>query len=308
MHKSIIADSSLFFVTFIWGTTFVLVQNAINTLNPLAFNGIRFLMAAILLSLWLIFFEKKQLSQLNKQAILAGVFIGFWLFLGYATQTIGLLYTTSSKAGFITGLSVVLVPLFSMFFLKQALSRNALWGVIIATAGLFLLTAADFSPLNTGDVFVFFCAISFALHIVFTGKFTANYPTLLLTVIQIATVGFLSSITSFLVEDWGNTFRWELLLSQNVYLALLITSLFATAFAFLAQTKFQKYTTTTRVALIFAMEPVFAAATGYVWANERLTIGALIGCLFIFAGMIFAELPGSKFSFSKKQFKNNSLS
>ncbi len=308
MHKSLIAEGSLLVVTFIWGITFVLVQNAISTLEPLAFNGVRFLLAAILLALWLIFFEKKQLTQLNKQAILTGVFIGFWLFLGYATQTIGLLYTTSSKAGFITGLSVVLVPLFSMVLLKQSLNRNAIMGVVIAAVGLFLLTATDFSPLNIGDVFVFFCAISFALHIVFIGKFAANYPTLLLTVIQIATVGFLSSITSFLFEDWRNTFRWELLLSKNVYLALLITSLFATAFAFLAQTQFQKYTTTTRVALIFAMEPVFAAITGYVWANERLTTGALIGCLFIFAGMLFAELPSLKFSLSKKQFKNNSLS
>ncbi|XJZ25910.1 DMT family transporter [Bacillota bacterium Lsc_1132] len=303
MQKSIIADSSLLFVTFIWGITFVLVQNAISSLEPLAFNGIRFFLAAILLALWLVIFEKNQLKLLNKNSVLAGVFMGFWLFLGYATQTIGLVYTTSSKAGFITGLSVVLVPLFSMILLKHSLSRNAILGVGIATAGLFLLTATDFSSLNIGDVFVFICAISFAFHIIFTGKFAASYPTLLLTVIQITTVAFLSTLSSFLFEDWEKTFQFELLLSMDVYIALLITSLFATALAFLIQTKFQKYTTTTRVALIFAMEPVFAALTGFFWTGDRLTISALAGCLFIFAGMIFAELPASKFSFRKNQIK-----
>lgn len=306
MQKPLIADSSLLLVTFVWGITFVLVQNAINSLEPLAFNGIRFLVAAGLLGLWLLTFEKKQLKQISKKVILSGVFMGFWLFLGYATQTIGLLYTTSSKAGFITGLSVVLVPLFSMVLLKHSLSRNSILGVLVAAVGLFLLTASDFSSLNIGDLFVFACAISFALHIIFTGKYTASYPTLLLTVVQISTVAFLSLLSSFLFEDWKNTFRPEVLFSTNVYIALLITSLFATALAFLIQTNFQKYTTTTRVALIFAMEPVFAAVTGYVWADERLTFGALFGCLFIFTGMIFAELPAGKLIFAKKQ-GNDSL-
>lgn len=303
MQKPLIADSSLLFVTFIWGITFVLVQNAIGSLEPLAFNGIRFLMAALLLGLWLLIFERKQLQQLNKEVFKNGIFIGFWLFLGYATQTIGLLYTTSSKAGFITGLSVVLVPLFSMFLLKHSLSRNAILGVIIATVGLFLLTVSDFSALNIGDAFVFLCAVSFALHIIFTGKYTTKYPSLLLTVIQISTVSVLSTLTSFIFEDWRKTFRFEIIFSPNVFIALLITSIFATALAFLIQTNFQKYTTTTRVALIFAMEPVFAAITGYVWADERLTYSALFGCLFIFAGMIFAELPTDKFALLENSIK-----
>lgn len=303
MKTSVIADSSLLFVTFIWGITFVLVQNAIDSLEPLAFNAIRFFTAALLLGIWLIVFERKQLNQINKKVIQAGVFMGFWLFLGYATQTIGLLFTTSSKAGFITGLSVVLVPLFSMILFKLSISRNAIIGVAIATVGLFLLTATDLSALNMGDLFVFFCAISFALHIIFTGKFTAHYSTLLLTVIQLTTVSFLSILASFFFEDWRNTISVKVLLSKDVYMALLVTSLFATAFAFLIQTKFQKFTTTTRVALIFAMEPVFAAITGYVWADERLTYGALFGCLLIFAGMVFAELPTEKNIFAKSPIK-----
>lgn len=300
MKKPIFADISLLFVTFIWGTTFVLVQNAIGMLEPFSFNGIRFLAAAVMLLLWLFIFERKQLVFFNIKMLASGVFIGFWLFLGYATQTIGLLYTTTSKAGFITGLSVIFVPLFSMFLLKQFPSKNAVVGVSIATIGLFLLTMTDVTSLNTGDGFVFICAISFALHIIFTGKFSSKYPSLLLTVIQISTVAALSILSSMFLEDWRKSFDLEILLSQDVIVALIITSLFATALAFLVQTNFQKYTTATRVALIFAMEPVFAAIAGYYWADERLSYSALIGCLLIFAGMVFAELPANKFPLLRK--------
>lgn len=300
MKKPIVADVSLLFVTLIWGTTFVLVQNAIELLEPFSFNGIRFMAAALLLLLWLLIFERKQLKFLNLRLLLSGVFIGFWLFLGYVTQTIGLLYTTTSKAGFITGLSVVFVPLFSMFLLKQFPGRNAVFGVLTATVGLFLLTMTDVSSLNIGDGFVFICAISFALQIIFTGTFSYKYPTLLLTVIQISTVAVLSIFSAFLFEDWQNSLQPSVLLSKDVMAALIITSLFATALAFLLQTNFQKYTTATRVALIFAMEPVFAAITGYYAADERLSYSALVGCLLIFAGMIFAELPARKFPALRK--------
>ncbi|GHH98255.1 DMT family transporter [Neobacillus kokaensis] len=300
MKKPIIADISLLFVTFIWGMTFVLVQNAIDFLEPFAFNGIRFLLAAILLFLCLLIFEKSQLKQLNFKVAASGFFIGFWLFLGYVTQTIGLLYTTTSKAGFITGLSVVLVPLFSMFILKQFPTRNAVLGVLIATFGLFLLTMTDVTAMNIGDGFVFICAISFALHIILTGKFSHQYPTLLLTVIQISTVAILSMVSSFIFEDWKQSFREDVLLSQDVIIALMITSIFATAIAFFIQTNFQKYTSATRVALIFAMEPVFAAIAGYYWVGERLTYSALLGCSLIFMGMIFAELPVKKIPMLRK--------
>ncbi len=300
MKKPIIADFSLLIVTLIWGMTFVIVQNAINFLEPLAFNGIRFLLAAVLLLLWLLIFENEQRKQVNFKLIIHGTFIGFWLFLGYITQTIGLLYTTSSKAGFITGLSVILVPLFSMLLLKQFPGRNAIFGVLIATIGLFLLTMTDVTALNIGDGFVFICAISFALHIIFTGKFSSKYPTLLLTFIQISTVALLSIVSSFLFEDWQKTFQKEILFSQDVIIALIVTSIFATAFAFFIQTNFQKYTSATRVALIFAMEPVFAAVTGYFWAGDRLSYSALFGCILIFMGMILAELPAAKLMLFKK--------
>lgn len=301
--KSSFADLSLLFVALIWGATFVLVQNAISFLEPQSFNAVRFTLAAILLGFWLMFFDKDQLKKLDKKLLLSGIMLGFWLFIGYAFQTLGLLYTTSSKAGFITGLSVVLVPLLMLGILKQRPSLNSIAGVSAATAGLYLLTMSDVSSLNIGDGFVLICAAGFALHIVFTGKFSSSYPTLLLTMIQIATVGTLSAISAVLFEDWKRAFNPEVIFSADVLIALLVTSVLATAMAFFIQTNFQKHTTATRVALIFAMEPVFAAITAYFWAGERLTYSALIGCTLIFAGMVFAELPSGNFeSFIRKIF------
>lgn len=301
MQKHLMADISLLLVTFIWGATFVLVQNAISFLPPLTFNAVRFLAAALMLAAWLFLFARDQLKHLNRKLILSGILMGIWLFSGYALQTFGLLYTTSSKAGFITGLSVVLVPLFSLLILKQKPAINAVAGAAVATAGLFLLTAGDQMSLNKGDILVFFCAISFAMHIIFTGKFASSYPALLLTITQITTVAVLCSLTGVLFEkNWKAVLDLDLLLSFDVITALLVTSVLATAFAFIVQTKFQAFTTPARVALIFAMEPVFAAATAYFLADERLTAFAVVGCVLIFAGMVLAELPAKKWIFGRR--------
>ncbi|MFD5848716.1 DMT family transporter [Cytobacillus pseudoceanisediminis] len=295
MNRSVIfADVSLLLVAFVWGTTFVLVQNAIAFLEPFSFNGVRFFMAAFLLGGWLVIFEREQLKKINKKLLISGIIMGLFLFIGYAFQTIGLLHTTSSKAGFITGLSVVMVPVFSFMLLKIKPGFNAIIGVSIATAGLYLLTMTDKVSLNIGDAYVLICAVGFALHIIFTGKYSSKYPALLLTVIQVCTVALLSGIFAFFTENWQQAFETGVLFKTNVVTALIVTSLFATALAFFAQTAFQRFTTPTRVALIFAMEPVFAAAAGFMWANERLSFSALTGCLLIFAGMVFAEIPAKK--------------
>ncbi len=285
------ADLSLLFVALIWGSTFVIVQNAIGFLEPLIFNGIRFFLAALFLFIWLLTFKPSQLKQINIHCLKSGIILGICLFIGYAFQTIGLVYTTSSKAGFITGLSVVLVPLFMYLFLKQALLITHIIGVIIATIGLYLLTISNTFSFNIGDFYVLICAIGFALQIILTGKYSKEHPTLLLTIIQLLTVSILGIIGSFLFETPSANFKMTIIFQEEVIIALLITSVLATAVAFLIQTSLQKYTNSTRVALIFATEPVFAAITAYLFNNEQLTASATIGCTLILLGMIFSELP-----------------
>ncbi|MFT9849827.1 DMT family transporter [Aneurinibacillus sp. REN35] len=290
MKKSMIADGILLLVALVWGATFVIVQNAIATLPPLTFNGIRFFLASVFLFLFLLLFYRVQLKQLNGKLILSGIILGVWLFSGYAFQTIGLLYTSSSKAGFITGLSVVLVPVFALFLLKQRPKIPAVIGITLATVGLYLLTLGDALNVNQGDLLVFMGAVSFAFQIIFTGRYAPHFPSLALAFVQILTVAVLSGGSAFFFEDWRTTLTWEALTTPIIYWALLVTAIPATALAFLAQTECQRFTTATRVALIFAMEPVFAAVTAYLFNEEVLGGRALVGCLFIFIGMILAEL------------------
>jgi len=288
------ANILLLAVALIWGSTFVLVQNAILFLEPLQFNGIRFFIAFLFLLIFLLLFHRHLLKELKTSTVVAGAVLGFCLFIGYAFQTIGLLYTTSSKAGFITGLSVVLVPLFLFLFFKQKLSVNSTIGIAFATAGLYAITVGSTMSLNAGDGFVLICAVGFAMQIVLTSTYSSKHSALLLTIMQIFTVSVLSFIGSFLFEEWNGLTVFSLV-QADVLLALVVTSIFATALAFVIQTSLQKYTSAATVALIFSTEPVFAAVTAYFFAGERLTVSAFVGCLLILFGMIATELPQQKF-------------
>jgi drug/metabolite transporter (DMT)-like permease len=301
--KILLADLSLLFVAFIWGTTFVLVQNAIDTLPPLAFNALRFSIAAVCLSIWYITIQKKkhQALKISLPLMISGFILGSLLFAGYAFQTIGLLYTTTSKAAFITGLSVVLVPIFSLLLFKQKPQLFPVIGMMLALIGLYLLTMINTFGIAIGDLLVLGCAIAFAFHIIYTGFYAKKHAALQLTVVQIATVALLSIIGSFFFENMNSVFTIEVLFNRDVIIAILITSLLATALAFFIQTTTQQYTTPTKVGIIFAMEPVFAALTAFAFTNESLGYAALIGCFLIFIGMILAELPAIKLYKKSKQ-------
>ncbi len=291
MKKSLIADVTLFLVAFVWGATFVVVQNAIAFLPPNTFNAVRFTLAAAFLLAVLGLFSRVQRRAFTPKLLGAGGFVGLWLFGGYALQTVGLMYTTPSKAAFITGLCVVLVPVFSFALLREKLKWPAVTGVLLAVAGLYLLTVGESLALSMGDLLVFGCALCFALQIVLTGKYAPHFPALPLAIVQLATVAFLSALYAACFENWRLAFDTATLLQPQVAWGLFITAIFATALAFLAQTAFQRQTTATRVALIFSLEPVFAALTAYVWIGDILTGRQVLGCVLIFTGMILAELP-----------------
>ncbi len=281
------ADFFLLIVAFIWGSTFVLVQNAIQDLPPFSFNTIRFFLASLTM-LFVMKFVRRPISiTWSKKTVMYGVLLGGMLHLGYTTQTIALLYSTSSKVGFITGLNVVFVPIISFLFMKQRPERYTVLGIMIAVIGLYFLTLADSFTVGQGDFLAFICAICFAAHIVFTGKYAPFHSIFVLTIVQLLTV----SILSFVSALWTESIDYIILTKSSVWIALVITAIFATALAFFLQTHFQKQTKPTHVALIFATEPVFAAIFGMLVNHEVLTGKAVTGCVLIFIGIILAELP-----------------
>ncbi|MCL5056585.1 MAG: DMT family transporter [Actinobacteria bacterium] len=279
-HK---ANLSLLAVAFIWGITFVVVKDALDYIGPYYFLSIRFAVAFLfLLAVYL-----RRMAGISVKELGAGVFIGLFLFGGYAFQTVGLQYTGAANAGFITGLSVILVPLYAVFSSRRLPSAFLCAGVLCSVTGLALLSLNDSLALNYGDLLVFFCAVCFAGHILLVGKYTARYSSIRLTVIQIGTVSAISLLTGMSVETMPGT------ITGPVWTALLITAIPATSLAFLIQNRVQKYTSATNTAIIFTMEPVFAGLGAFLLAGEVLSYRQLAGCILILAGMLAAELKGS---------------
>lgn len=292
MKRSRMADFSLLLVAMMWGCTFLIVQNAVKVLPPLAFNSIRFTGAALLLALITFIFYRKEWKQLSFRMVRDSLLLGLFLFMGYGFQTMGLLYTTTSNTGFITGLSVVLVPFLSLALLKHAISRYTWFSAALAAVGLYLLTFTGSAlSLNKGDALILLCAIAFALQVAYTGVYAPHYPALPLATLQLAFVGLFSIVASLIFEGVAPlAHSAELIKDPDVLWALLISIGPTSAFAFWIQTACQKYTTPSRVAIIYATEPVFAVLTGLAFGGETLGMSALLGCGCILGAMLMAEL------------------
>ncbi|WP_310550889.1 DMT family transporter [Paenibacillus glufosinatiresistens] len=295
MNRSRWADLGLLLVAMMWGCTFLMVQAAVRVLPPLAFNSIRFLGAALLLALITALLYREQWRSVTPRMALHALLLGGTLFLGYAFQTVGLLYTTTSNTGFITGLSVVLVPFLSLLLARTKVSRYTWISAALAAAGLYLIAFAGSAfSLNKGDGLVLLGAVSFALQIVLTGFYAPRHPALPLAILQMAVVGLLSLAASLLHDGpaaFGGAGEWAR--RPEVLIALLVSIGPTSAFAFWIQTACQRYTTPARVAIIYSTEPVFAAITGVLFGGETLGPAGILGCACILAGMLLAELgPG----------------
>lgn len=280
LRKLLLADGSLIGVAAVWGLTFVTVKNAIQLLPPFSFNFYRFSLAALVMLL----FALPTWKNLNKGTVKAGLLLGLFLFAGYSFQTLGLVYTSASNAGFITGLSVVFVPLIATLLSKQFPGTGVIAGVICATIGLALLSMGDLRSFNLGDILVLFCAVSFALHIIYVGRFSRHHSTVWLVTWQIAAVAILSGLSSFYFEPGLNQFVPE------AWSALIITALLATCLAFFTQNYMQRFTSPSHTAIIFTTEPVFAAIFAVWLLQETLLPNAYWGGALILLGMLLAEL------------------
>jgi drug/metabolite transporter (DMT)-like permease len=279
-YRALRADAALLGVSCIWGFTFVTVKLAVEALPPFNFLAVRFWVAlAVMVALCY-----RRVRDSLPQALGPGLLIGLFLFGGYAFQTFGLRLTTASKAGFITGLSVVLVPCLGSLLFRQAPSRPVLAGVVSATAGLALLTLEGSLLPGRGDALVLMGSLFFALHIVAVGKFAPRFDPLALATLQLGATAALSTLS-------GLAFEGLRPVPTVVWPAIVLTGVFASALAMAVQNWAQRETTAAHTALIFATEPVFAAAGGYLLAGEILAPRGWLGGLLVVLGTAVAEAP-----------------
>ncbi len=284
------ADLALAFVAFIWGATFVFVKRALADISTMYFLAVRFSLAsACMLLMFARAFHRTDAPSLWK-GLRGGATAGIFLWIGYILQTFGLKYTSAGKSGFLTGLYIVLVPLIGAGIYRRWPQARELIGILIATAGMSVLTLPSFDKhfrMNKGDLLTLGCAVAFAFHLLVLGYYSQRERFEAVALGQIVCAAVLSAVSLAIEHPYA---AW----TSGVILAIVLTAIFATAIAFALQTWGQQYTTATRTALIFALEPVFALATAALIGGEALTWPAVCGGALILTGILTVELkPGA---------------
>lgn len=283
------AHCAVMMASLFWGVSFVIVKNTLDDISVFAYLAARFTLGALPLA-WI---YRSDLRKLSRQELWGGLQVGAMMFGGYAFQTAGIARTTPSKAAFITGISVVLVPVFLAVVWRRKISAWAWGGVLASFAGLYFLTVPrqGIHDLNRGDMLVMGCAVLYALQIIFISRYAAEYSLASLSLLQVAAAAALSLLAVPLFAATG----WERLrfhLTSQMVFGVLVTAIFTTAIAYPLLVWGQRHITATHAALILATEPVFAAITSFVVIHERLGARALVGAGLILAGILLAELKG----------------
>ncbi len=288
----------MLFVVAVWGTTFVVVKGALADATPAAFNLVRMTLAFALLAV----VYHRSLRGIRRSDLAAGAIVGLFLAMGYQFQTIGLVRTTPSKSAFITGLVVVLVPLFSTIpGLRAPDARPPRWnayaGAVLAFLGILLLTAPatvgrpgmaslvpDFSSINLGDVLTFGCSIGFAFHCLALSHVSPRIAFQPLALLQVGFCAVFMAISLPMIEH--PQIHW----TPRLIVALVIAAALATAAAFSIQSWAQSILPSTHIALLLTMEPVFAWITSFLFMGERMGLRPAGGALLILAGIGLTEL------------------
>ena len=274
-----LAELALIGIAAVWGLTFVMVQDAIEELPSLAFLAYRFVPAGLLVAV----FARRALVALDPDGWRAGIVMGVFLTAGYVFQTIGLEHTSASNAGFITGLFVVLTPLFGLVLFRIPVGPVAWAAAGVSALGLFLLSGAGSGTALRGDLLVFGCACSFAIHILVTERAVRRYDVGALVAVQLTFCGVVCLVAAALAGDI------ETPRGATVWSALLVTSLVASALGFLVQSYAQRMISSARTALILAAEPAFAGLFGYLLQDDRLSAAGWLGAALILAAIVAVD-------------------
>lgn len=267
-------------VTAIWGWTFVGIHDALAYIPVSTFVAYRFLGASLVVLVVLL----RRVHRLTKRELLGGMGAGTVLFTGFAFQTAGLGTTTPSNAGFITGMAVVFTPLLGFLLLRELPLRRHIISALLAAIGLGLLTVRSLS-VHSGDLLILCCALAFALHVVILSKVSPGADAGRLTLVQLVTAGLLGLCWAASADKLALPQQ-----NQDVWIALGVAAVAASAIAYFVQTKAQATISPNRIAVILTMEPVFGGLFGYWLAGDRLTVINLVGAGLILISMLAAEI------------------
>jgi drug/metabolite transporter (DMT)-like permease len=285
------AESYLLSLTIIWGSTFVLTKFILEDASPLVYVAIRFFAASLLFGV--LFFRR--LRTISKNGITKGLVLGVLLFFGFILQTIGMKFTTASKSAFITGLMVVFTPIFQLIIERKAPKIGNSIGVVLVAIGLYFLTSPKGSEFNIGDALTLVCAVLFSIYTVYLSVYGKDHDPAHLTFIQFAFTALFAVIAIPFLETARLHMTFSFLLNL-AYLAVM-----PTVVALYVMAKYQKYTTPTRSAIIYSMEPPFAAIFAFFIMGEHLGMMGAVGGIIILFGLIVSELSDVIFTQKNKE-------
>jgi drug/metabolite transporter (DMT)-like permease len=285
------AELYLFLLTIIWGSTFALTKFILECASPFVYIALRFTIASVILAA---VFHRK-LRHITKAAVIKGSILGLLLFIGFVMQTIGLKFTTASKSAFITGLMVVFTPCFQLLIERRPPKKGNVAGVILVAAGLFLMTSPKGAEFNIGDLLTLVGAVTFGLYTVYLDIFGKEHDPAYLSIMQFILTAIFSALAIPLLEMPFLRINGEFLLNLG-YLALM-----PTVVALYVMAKYQKYTTPTRSAIIYSMEPPIAAIFAFFIIGEQLNMGGAFGGVLILSGLIVSELSDVIFKQNKAE-------
>jgi drug/metabolite transporter (DMT)-like permease len=282
LSKPALATILLVAATAVWGSTFVIVKDAVSRMPVMDFLAWRFSIAAIAIAA----VRPRAVRRLDRRGKAIGVLLGLALGTGYITQTVGLQHTSATISGFLTGLLVVFTPLCAAIALRQSPDRMTWVGVAIATAGLGAISLHGLS-IGYGEAITLLCALLFALHILGLGEWSSSYDAAGLAVMQLSTVAVLSIVCAApdSLAPPPDAKAWE---------AVVFTAIFATSVAFFIQTWSQAQLAPTRAAVVLTMEPVFAGIFGVTVGGDHLGPRIVIGGVLVLAAMYTVELGPRK--------------
>lgn len=276
----------LVLVAIVWGSTFFIIKDTVASVPPFYIVLGRMLMASIPM-FFLVFFKNRR-SLLNKKAIINGSILGLLLTTTYVSQTIGLQYTSSGHSAFITGIAVVLVPILLVVIYRQSIKKTEVISILIVMIGLFLLTYDLDTYFNKGDLITFITSFSLAFHIILSGRFVKTTESLSLITYQFVSGTVFCAIGSLFVA-YNSDFEGMVISSESL-MAIMYLGAFGTLFCYFVSVWVQKYESSVKVALVFSLEPVFAALFAYIFVHEILNTKEMVGAILILIGVVLYQV------------------
>ena len=283
MHSKQLRNSFLLLIAAtIWGTAFVAQRSGMDYLGPFAFTFLRNMIgAAVLIPVILMSKEK---SESSKALIISGVLSGIALGLATCLQQYGMLYTSVGKAGFLTALYIIIVPVLGIFFKKKC--PLVVWiAVVMAIIGVYLLCITEGFSINKGDIFEFLCAIAFAVQILIISKYSHRVNAYRFACIQFLTAGFFALIPMFIA---GEGFTWAQI--QMGWFPLVYTGVLSSGVAYTLQIVGERDLNPAAAALIMSLESCISAISAWLILGQSLSLREIIGCVIMFAAIILVQL------------------